>query len=67
MERRLDETCGAHGWRWAQRGAAPRAAVSPDPQLLTDLLKYLESQAALPGSRHGRLVKRLRARLDALT
>jgi hypothetical protein len=65
VDRRRDETCGAHGWRWAQRGEPARAAA-PDPQLLPDLLKYLASQPALPGSRHARLVKRLRARLDAL-
>lgn len=55
VDRRLDETCGAHGWRWQQRNAETADAQLPD--LLRDLRDALDGSHALPPA----LLRRLRA------
>src|SRR5262245_36654798 len=54
-DRRLDETCGAHGWRWLQQSNDPHPEVKPDPALLHDVLHALEEHEASP-----RLLARVR-------
>ncbi len=56
VDRRLDETCGAHGWRWQQRNA-PTGEDAP-PNLLRDILDAVtEGAYVLPPA----LLRRLRA------
>lgn len=55
VDRRLDETCGAHGWRWQRRQDEDRVEM---PDLLRQLLAALDgSEHALPPA----LLRRLRA------
>lgn len=58
VDRDLDETCGAHGWRWRKR-LEEAATVRPDPTLLKDVLFVLD------GIGSPRLLARVRAAIDA--
>jgi len=52
VDRRLDDVCGQHGWRWQQGAQAPE---SPEKDLLRAVL------AALPPTTDPELLRRLRA------
>lgn len=62
VKARLDKTCGAHGWRWQKPSEEDRPAVTPDPTLVSDVLKTFAEELA----HHPRLRARLHAAARAL-
>ena len=64
VDRALDESCGAHGWRWERAGVRHPAPVSVDRAALDEIAAMLDgtvdSAIARIVRRTGRTVRRVR-------
>jgi len=60
VDRDLDATCGAHGWRWDRAGAHHPAPVSRERAALDAIAEFFERPAAERGNVRGSIAAILR-------